>query len=288
MTKKEDEPISPGTGEKKNGTQAINRALDILVSFNLAKPVWSATELSDHLGLTLPTTKRILKALESEKILIQSKRTGPYELGLRVFELGMVASSRMPLLDQTQEILVKLREETDETVHLATVDGDDILYIKKIESPDVFGITSPDGLRRPLATGSLGKAILSTYPLPMLEAYFSRHKLIAFTPRSITDSKAYIDELMRVKQQGFSIDQEELIHGVCGVAAPIAEGERPAIGGIAVAFPSIRFDRNKILEWGQWVRQAGLTVAHRLAMMEDGYASPARANMTADGGKRGY
>ena len=160
--KKGDEPHPLGMEEKKSGTQAIGRALDILVCFNLTKPVWSGAELSDRLGLTLPTTKRILKALESEKILIQSKKTGSYELGLRVFELGMVASSRMPLLDQTQEILVRLREETNETVHLATVDGDDILYIKKIESPDVFGITSPDGLRRPLATGSLGKAILST------------------------------------------------------------------------------------------------------------------------------
>jgi len=271
--KKGDEPHPLGMEEKKSGTQAIGRALDILVCFNLTKPVWSGAELSDRLGLTLPTTKRILKALESEKILIQSKKTGSYELGLRVFELGMVASSRMPLLDQTQEILVRLREETNETVHLATVDGDDILYIKKIESPDVFGITSPDGLRRPLATGSLGKAILSTYSKPMIEAYLSRHKLIAFTPRSITDSQAYIEELARVRQQGFSIDQEELIHGVCGVAAPIAEGDLPAVGGIAVAFPSIRFDRDKILEWGQWVRQAGLTVAHRLSRMEDGYAA---------------
>ena len=76
-----------------------------------------------------------------------------------------------------------------------------------------------------------------------------------------------------MRQQGFSIDQEELIHGVCGVAAPIAEGDLPAVGGIAVAFPSIRFDRDKILEWGQWVRQAGLTVAHRLSRMEDGYAA---------------
>jgi DNA-binding IclR family transcriptional regulator len=250
--------------DRKSGTQAITRSLHILSCFSFARPIWSATELSDRLGLTLPTTKRILKALESERILIQCAGAGVYELGLRVFELGMVASSRILLLRQTKEVLIKLREETNETVHLATVDGDDILYIKKLESPDVFGITSPDGLRRPLTTGSLGKAILSTYSPSMLEAYLSDHKLTAYTPRSITDPKNYFKELKKVKEQGFAVDQEELIHGVCGVAAPITVGKKAAIGGIAVAFPSIRFNMDKILEWGQLVRQAGLAISHRL------------------------
>jgi IclR family transcriptional regulator, KDG regulon repressor len=252
-----------GSPEKKNGTQAINRALAILGCFNLAQPAWNAADLSGRLHLTLPTTKRILKALESEGILAQSTEPGAYELGLRVFELGMVASSRIPLLNMTKEVLAKLRDETNATVHLATVDGDDILYIKKIESLDAFGITSPDGLRRSLATGSLGKAILSTYPPAMRDAYLARHGLGAFTSRSIIDPKTYIEELERVREQGFALDQEELIRGVCGVAAPIADGDGPAIGGIAIAFPATRFDPEKVLEWGQLVRQAGLAVSHR-------------------------
>lgn len=250
--------------EKKNGTQAINRALRILACFRFNRPVWSATELSEELGLTLPTTKRILKAMESEGFLTRSLSAGGYALGLRTFELGMVASSSIALLSRTDEVLVKLREETNGTVHLVTVDGDDILYIRKIESPDVFGITSPDGLRRPLTTGSLGKAILSTYTPSMVEEYFSRHGLTAHTPRSITDRKSYIKELTKVRSQGFAVDQEELIHGVCGVAAPIAVGKRPAIGGVAVAFPSVRFNADKIFEWGQLVRQAGLAISHRI------------------------
>lgn len=258
---------SSGKDENK-GTQAIDRALNILSCFSFSRSAWDATELSDRLDLTLPTTKRILKALESKGMLIQNGRTGAYEPGLRVFELGMVASSRISLLNHTKEVLIRLREETNETVHLATVDGDEILYIKKMESSDVFGITSPDGLRRPLATGSLGKAILSTYSRPMIEAYLSKYGLAAYTPRSITDPKTYIKELAKVREQGFAIDQEELIHGVCGVAAPIAEGGSPAVGGIAVAFSSIRFDKDKILEWGQLVRQAGLAIFHRLSQTE--------------------
>jgi DNA-binding IclR family transcriptional regulator len=71
-TKKQDQS---GSREKK-GTQAIDRALKILNCFNFSRPVWDATELSGELGLTLPTTKRILKALEEKGILNQNGRTG--------------------------------------------------------------------------------------------------------------------------------------------------------------------------------------------------------------------
>ncbi len=264
---KKDKPNSTEIDEKK-GTQAIDRALNILSRFSLSRPAWEATELSDQLGLTLPTTKRILKALESKGMLVQNRMTGLYELGLKVFELGAVTLSRISLVNQNKDLLIKLSEETRQTVHLTVIDSDEILYIKKIESSDIYAITSPDGLRRPLATGSLGKAILSTFSQAMLKAYLSKHPLVAYTTKSITDQKIYMEELAKVKVKGFAIDQEELIQGVCGVAAPISTRMSPAIGGIAIAFPVLRFDEARVLEWGELVRQAGLTISHRLSQTE--------------------
>lgn len=142
-----------------------------------------------------------------------------------------------------------------------------MLYINKMESSDAFGVLSPVGLRRPLATGSLGKAILSTYPRAMLEEYLSMHKLVQYTSRSITDQTLYIEELTKAREQGFATDREELLHGICGVAAPITGKEGLPIGGIAVAFPALRFDEGRMTEWGQLVRQAGLTISHRLSLM---------------------
>lgn len=253
------------SNSEKKGTQAIDRALDILSCFNFSHPVWHATELSTLVGLTLSTTQRILKALESKGMLLRNPKTGTYELGLRAFELGAVASSRISLISQSKEILVRLREETNETVHLVSVYGDEMLYLTKIESSDAFGVTSPDGIRRPLTTGALGKAILSTYPPAMLEAYLAKHRLGAYTSRSITDPNSYIEELAKVRDQGFSVDREELFEGICGVGAPIVEGNGPAIGGISVAFPALRFDQAIILKWAQLVRQAVLTISYRLS-----------------------
>jgi IclR family KDG regulon transcriptional repressor len=268
MTKKAKGNLSKRN--KNKGTQSIDRALDILTCFNFSNPVWDAVGLSHKLGLTLPTVKRILKAFEAKEILIQNGKARDYALGLRVFELGALAFNRISLENQAKVVLIRLREETNENVHLATVVGDEMLYIKKLESSDIFEITSPVGLRRPLASGAMGKAILSTYPLPLLKAYLSAHGLNAYTPNSITDPKIYIEELAKVREQGFAIDREELIPGVCAVGAAITEGNGKAIGSIAVSFPSIRFDEAKVLDWAQWVRQAGRTISYRISLIKEG------------------
>lgn len=258
------------TAPKKNktGTQAIDRALNILSCFDFTHPVWGSTELSKKLNLTISTTLRILKALESGKLLTLNNKTGNFELGLRMFELGAVASRRIALTDQAKEILVKLHDETKQTVHLVIVDGDEMLYVRYIESSDAFRVFSPAGLRRSLATGSLGKAILSTYSQPLLDQYFSKHQLVQYTSRSITDRTLYIEELTKVREQGFATDREELFNGVCAIAAPITGRSGLAIGGVAVVFPALRFDEVKMSEWGQLVRQGGLTISARLSHME--------------------
>ncbi len=264
--RKKGKRISSTLGNNK-GTQAIDRALNILNCFDFTHPEWGAKELSHALRLTPSTTQRMLKALESRRLLTLNGRTGKFELGLRVFEFGAVVASRITLASQAKEFLIRLRDETKETVLLVTVDRDEMLYISRMESSDAFGVLSPVGLRRPLATGSLGKAILSTYPQAMLEEYLSVHKLVQYTPRSIIDRTLYTEELKRTREQGFATDREELFHGICGVAAPITGEEGLAISGIAVAFPALRFDEGRMTEWGQLVRQAGLTISHRLSPM---------------------
>jgi IclR family transcriptional regulator, KDG regulon repressor len=250
------------------GTQAIDRALGILSCFDFAHPDWAVAEISDKLGLTIPTTQRILKALVTKKFLSQKGRTGRFELGLRVFELGSVVISRLNLVHQSKSILIRLRDETRETVHLVIVDGDEMLYVERVDSSDAFGVLSPVGLRRFLASGSLGKAILSTYSDSMVSKHLKEHDLIPYTPNSIIDRAVYIRELRKVRERGFAIDREELIHGICGVASPIRGEDGVALGGVAVAFPALRFDEARVIEWGKLVRQAGLTLSHGLSFVE--------------------
>jgi IclR family transcriptional regulator, KDG regulon repressor len=258
-----------------SGTQAIDRALEVLSSFDFATPEWGASDLSRRLGLTISTTQRILKALEAKNFLVINKETKKYEIGLKVFALGSVAYNRIRLLELTQNILIRLHDETKQTVNLAIVDGDEMFYIKHIESSDVFRIHSPVGYRRPLTGGSLGKAILSTYSKPALDQFFSRNKLIPFTKNSIIDTRLYLKELKIVKDRGYATDKEERFEGACGVAAPLCDVTGVAIGAITIVFPAMGYTEERMSEYGELVRQAGLSVSVQL-MHRDGIQGNAR------------
>ena len=138
MGNKGKQPLSHNTG-----TQAIDRAMSILNCFDFQHQTWDAQQLSTKLELTIATTKRILRALESQKLLKQCDKTGNYELGLRIFELGAVAHSRISLVGEAKEILQKLYEETKQTIRLVKVDGDEYLYIYNIENNDASGSFLP-------------------------------------------------------------------------------------------------------------------------------------------------
>lgn len=246
------------------GTQAIDRALSILNCFDFQHQTWDAQQLSTKLDLTIATTKRILRALESQNLLKQIGKAGNYELGLRIFELGAVAHSRISLVGEAKEILQKLYDETKQTIRLVEVDSDEYLYIYNIENNDAFRIISPVGIRRPLLLGSLGKSILSTYPPSLLDQFLSEHQFIQYTINTITDKPAYLQELARVREKGFATDREEVYNGVCSVAAPIIAKDGLAIGGIAVVFPVLDFNEEIMFEWGKLVRQGGINLSRRL------------------------
>jgi IclR family transcriptional regulator, KDG regulon repressor len=249
------------------GTQAIDRAMSILNCFDFRHQTWDAQQLSQKLELTIATTKRILKALENQRLLKQDDRTGSYELGLRIFELGAVAHSRISLVDEAKEILQKLYDETKQTIRLVKVDGDEYLYIFNIENNDAFRIMSPVGIRRPLISGSLGKSILSTYSPPLLDKFLSEHLFTDSTKNSIRDKAAYLEELAKVREQGFSIDREEVYNGVCSVSTPIVGKDGLAIAGIAIVFPVIKLDEDTVTQWGTLVRQGGFLLSRRLSQM---------------------
>ena len=183
------------------GTQAIDRAMSILNCFDFQNQTWDAQQLSKKLELTIATTKRILRALKSQRLLKHNDKTGNYELGIRIFELGAVALSGISLVGEAKEILQKLYEETKQTIRLVQVDGDDYLYVHNIENDDAFRIISPVGTRRSLLRGSIGRAILSTYSPRLLDEFLSRNQFIQYTMNTITDMPVFLQELAKVGRE---------------------------------------------------------------------------------------
>ena len=118
--------------------QVIDRAVEILNCFSFDHPNLSVTEIAARTGLHKSTAHRILMALEYNGLIRQTPETGHYHLGVKLFGLGNQAVARLSLRDAAKPYLIRLMEETKETVHLAVLDEGQVLYLEKVERAPCF------------------------------------------------------------------------------------------------------------------------------------------------------
>ncbi len=132
--------------EKKAKIQAVCRAVDILRCFE-GRSELGLTEISKAVGLHKSTAAGLVSTLCAERLLEQNESTGKYRLGLELFRLGK--NVHTDLHEICHPFLLDLSESVGETVNMAMLDGDGVVYIDKIDSPRSMRIVSRIGQRIP-------------------------------------------------------------------------------------------------------------------------------------------
>src|SRR3954447_14699284 len=166
---------------------AASRALNILELF-LDAPVLSAAEIVNQLGLPRTTVHELLGTLTDRNYLVvvpgQPLR---YQLGVRLFQLGSVFAQQLDLAREAQRIAAEGAAECDETVHVAILDGTDVIYIARVESTHPVRMISAVGRRLPAHSTGVGKMLLSALDDHEVDAlYAPLNTLPTMTSRSIS------------------------------------------------------------------------------------------------------
>src|SRR3954468_13722115 len=175
---------------------AASRALDILELF-LDTPVLSAAEVVSALSLPRTTVHELLGTLADRNYLVvvpgQPLR---YQLGVRLFQLGSVFAQQLDLAREAQKAATEVAAECDETVHVAILEGTDVIYIARVESTHPVRMISAVGRRLPAHSTGVGKMLLSSLTGDELDALFrDREPLPRVTPRTITSLARLRSEL---------------------------------------------------------------------------------------------
>ena len=123
------------------------------------------------------------------------------------------------MVEQAQPYLDRLRDHIGETVFLGVLSRTRGIIMATAESTKPLKISSPPGVSIPLMAGAVGKVFLARLSNQDALALIEDKGLPTFTPRSIVDPDAYLEELSRVRQQGYAVDDEEYLPGVKAVAA---------------------------------------------------------------------
>jgi IclR family acetate operon transcriptional repressor len=218
----------------QHGTQAVDRASDLLSLVVLAgKPV-SFTGLVTEIGLAKSTTSRRLQSLERNRLLSRA-RDGVYVAGPLFALYATRHDSVDQLVDLAQPSLDRLGAHTGETVNLSIPRDDVVVQVAQVESRYVLGSTNWVGVDVPGHCSAMGKVFYAYGALSLPPG-----PLVRRTPQTITSKVDLQRNLDRVLRRGYGISDEELESGLVAVAAPVRSRDGAVTAAVSVSGPSTR------------------------------------------------
>lgn len=247
---------------------SVSNAARLLKEFGKGDHEIGVTELSRRLGLGKSTTHRLLHTLAHERLLEQDPETGAYRLGLAMHELGASAQSHLDLHHAASPVLDQLRNMTRETVQVAVLDGREVVYVERRESPQTLRLFGRVGHRNSAHCTSTGKVLLAYLPNHELENLLDGWKLSKRTPYAITDQKRLRAELAKVRAQGWAENVNESEVGIASVAAPIRNVFGQVIASVSIAGPVQRLDGDSLKRFARPAVEAGAAISKRMGWRE--------------------
>ena len=243
--------------------QAIDRAVMILRLFSDERRELKLTDSAEELDLNKSTVHGIISTLKYHGLIDQNEDTQKYRLGLYLMELGDRVSHSLDIIEISSPIIKDLCSQVEETVHLGTLDGDEVVYIDKKESNQSMRIFSAIGARNPAHCTGVGKAMLAYRDMDKLEELLP-DELVKLTPHTITDKKELIKELSQIREQGYALDNEENTVGLTCVAAPIFDKNGEAKYAISISGPTIRMNYKQIEKAKELVMDSTRRISRQL------------------------
>ena len=214
--------MANNTSSSKSGKiQSVDRALIILDILSDSEEGMTLAEIAQEIELPKSTVHGLISTLRDHKYVDQSVKDGRYLMGFRLFELGTKVARSWDIRDAAKPAMRWLSKEFGETVHLGCEDNGEVLYLDKIAADSLISIVSDIGARLPMHCSGIGKALLAHKSESEAKRYISQKGLTPLTGRTITDADRFLEELAKIREQGFAVDDGEIMEGLRCVGAPI-------------------------------------------------------------------
>ncbi len=232
-----DQRVSNGRSQ----IQVIARAASILRALENQASGLSLGQIAQRVGLARSTVQRIVAALEAEKFVIAASPTGRVRLGPTIQRLAMSVGA--DFVSAVRPFLVKLSQELNETVDLATIRNDHLVFVDQVIGPQRLRAVSAVGEVFPLHCTANGKAYLAELSDEDVARLIGK-KFEQRTPKTITTLKDLLKDLKAARKSGVALDREEHTAGICAAGIVLRDfaGNHVAI---SVPVPAQRFSEQQ-------------------------------------------
>ncbi len=250
---------SIGVGE----VRTLERGLHLLEVLSEAETL-SLSDLARRTELSPSTAYRLLETLRRRGFADWDEAKGLWKVGLRAYQVGSAFLTRGGLIDAAMPEMEKLVDELNETVNLAVLDGNEVVYIAQVEGRQLIRMFTRIGARAPVYCTGVGKALLLEHTEPEVRRIVGGGPFKAFTQRTITTLERFLQTLKEARGRRFAIDDEEREDGVRCIAAPIHDNRGKVVASMSLSAPASRVPNERLEVLGARVRQAADAVSARL------------------------
>lgn len=247
----------------QNTIQSVDRALDVL-EILASKGGKTLSEIAAALGQSPATIYRVLSTLQAREIVETDPIAQVWNIGPAAFQIGYAFLRRSSVVERSRPVMRDLMAKTGETANLGIEKSDMVMFVSQVETHETIRAFFPPGTQSPMHSSGIGKALLAYYSDDRIKRYLKNHSLEKFTDKSITDPAKLLQELEKIRAQGFAFDDEEKTHGMRCIAAPILNFFGEAVAGISVSGPTHRMTLDHVETVSQAVKLAAATLSHSL------------------------
>ncbi|GGD86180.1 IclR family transcriptional regulator [Paenibacillus nasutitermitis] len=248
--------------------QSIEKAMDVIEVLSTHDSL-SLIELAELVNQPKSSLYRIILTLEKRGFISRSEEDGKYCLGYKQLVMTKNLLERSSLRNASQTEMIRLVDKFGDTVNLCVLFEQEILYVDIIEGTYALRMSDKVGSKSPFHATATGKAISAFLPEETVKDMIKAKGLPPLTPNTITDEQTFINELNRIKEQGFALDNEEIVQGARCIAVPLFDMFGRIQGAVSLSGALHRLPDEQIGAIADVIKEAGVQISRKL-----GYGQP--------------
>ena len=218
-----------------------------IIEFLANRNDWvSLREMARELHISAASAYRALSSLREIGYVRQQAQDSKYQLTLKIAWLSAQVLEQVQLRQIAHPFLQHLTSVTNETTHLAVLEGTELVYIDKVDNRQAVRMRSRVGQRGHLHCTAAGKSMLANLTTNELDDLLGHLKFQAMTENTITAASEFRDQLVKIRRQGYAIDDEENEVGIRCIGAPVHDHAGRLAGALSISGWTITMTRDRI------------------------------------------
>jgi DNA-binding IclR family transcriptional regulator len=243
--------------------QTIQKAGELLSLYDREHTEWGVREVAAKLKVAKSSAHDLMSSLAKLGFLNKTD-DNRYRLGWRLVTLSETLLATTELRKEAHPVLEDLASQYQETIHLAVLDDTQAVYVDKLEGRQAVRVELTSlGARLYAHCSALGKVLLAYRDEEDVKRIIQTAGLPRFTDNTITGQEELLQNLAKIRKQGYAYDLEEILLDLCCVGAPIYNHTGQVIAAISMSLPAYRFRRSQT-EYRDAVVRTAKIISERL------------------------